>query len=195
MAKYDAYQYANEKTYNNQLPVDGEVIAPFVVTWDQVQHDHMDRNNLKTWTLRGGRKVLVAFMVCKLEEFDSMMRLYNYMADSDNDYHPEDAYSIDKMEEDANDPDKKGKLPDAATVPSAAEVIMASHQVEDLIAEVAAADPKSGAILSLIAEQVRETNKLNRGEIVQKLGLGKSQGYEDIKTAQRKAREVREKTW
>lgn len=50
MTNYDVNQYAAEKTYNNQLPKQGEVIAPFVVTWEQVQYEHMDTRNLKTWT-------------------------------------------------------------------------------------------------------------------------------------------------
>ena len=48
MTNYDVNQYAAEKTYNNQLPKQGEVIAPFVVTWEQVQYEHMDTSNLNT---------------------------------------------------------------------------------------------------------------------------------------------------
>ena len=41
----------------------------------------MDTRNLKTWTLRGGRKVLVAFTAVEAEKFNDMMRFFNFMAD------------------------------------------------------------------------------------------------------------------
>lgn len=180
---YDENQYLNEKTYNNQLPEEGEVIAPFVVTWEQVTHDHMDQNNLKTWTLRGGRKVLVAFMVCKREEFAGMMKIYNFMADGHVDEEEEDHLSLDKMAEDAVDPDKKSQEP--AIVPSAEETFLASVEIDELITEVKEMDAKSGAILELLRADTK------KGDILKQLGLGKSQGYEDIKTAQKLARTVR----
>lgn len=195
MAQYNVFQYLNEKTFNNQLAGEGETIAPFVVTWEQVKADYMDRDNIRTWTLRGGRKVLVAFMVVKVEEFAGKMKLFNYMADGDHDHHMEDADSLDKMVEDACDPDKKGMLPRTATVQSAEAIVMAGSQIEDLIAAVTEMDSKSGAILNLIAAEVRENGKLNRGHILKQLGLGKSQGYEAILTAQRLAREYRDKNW
>jgi len=55
------------------------------------------------------------------------------------------------------------------------------------INEVAEKDAERGAILTLLA------SGMEKSEIFQELPYAKSQGYEKIKTAQRMAREVRDR--
>ena len=141
MTNYDVNQYAAEKTYNNQLPKQGEVIAPFVVTWEQVQYEHMDTRNLKTWTLRGGRKVLVAFTTVEAEKFNDMMRIFNFMADGHVRVDDKmNNLSLDEMQE---NPTAKYKEP--AGISSAEEDYFAFIEMTGLINEVAEKDAESGA--------------------------------------------------
>lgn len=174
MTNYDVNQYAAEKTYNNQLQKQGEVIAPFVVTWEQVQYEHMDTSNLKTWTLRGGRKVLAAFTAVEAKKFNDMMRIFNFMADGHVRVDDKmNNLSLDEMQE---NPTSKYKEP--AGISSAEE---------DYFAFIEIKDAESGAILTLLA------SGMEKSEILQELPYAKSQGYEKIKTAQRMAREVRDR--
>ena len=179
MTIYDVNQYAAEKTYNNQLPKQGEVIAPFVVTWEQVQYEHMDTRNLKTWTLQGGRKVLVAFTAVEAEKFND----FNFMADGH--VHVGDKMnnlSLDEMQENFT-----AKYKEPAGIPSAEEDYFAFIEITELSNEVAEKDAESGAILTLLA------SGMEKSEILQELPHAKSQGYEKIKNAQRIAREVRDR--
>lgn len=183
MTKYDVNQYAAEKTYNNQLPKQGEVIAPFVVTWEQVQYDHMDTRNLKTWTLRGGCKVLVAFTTVEAEKFNDMMRIFNFMADGHVRVDDKmNNLSLDEMQENPT-----AKYKELAGTSSAEEDYFAFIEMTELINEVAEKDAESGAILTLLA------SGMEKSEILQELPYAKSQGCEKIKTAQRIAREVRDR--
>lgn len=139
MTNNDVDQYAAEKTYNNQLPKQGEVIAPFVVTWEQVQFEHMDTRNLKTWTLRGGRKVLVAFTAVEAEKFNDMMRIFNFMADGH--VRVDDKMNILSLDEMQENPAAKYKEP--AGISSAEEVYFAFIEMTELINEVAEKDPRA----------------------------------------------------
>ena len=56
--------------------------------------------------------------------------------------------------------------------------------IDDLIKEVATVNPKYGRILQLLYEGN------TKGEILKLLGLGKSQGYTDINSAQKMAKEL-----
>lgn len=183
MPNDELHQYAAEKTYNNQLPKQGEVIAPFVVTWEQVQYEQMDTRNLKTWTLRGGRKVLVAFTTVEAEKFNDMMRIFNFMADGHVRVDDKmNNLSLDKMQENPT-----AKYKESAGISSAEEDYFAFIEMTELINEGAEKDAESGAILTLLA------SGMEKSEILQKLPYAKSQGYEKIKAAQRIAREVRDR--
>ena len=183
MSNDELHQYAAEKTYNNQLPKQGEVIAPFVVTWEQVQYEQMDTRNLKTCTLQGGRKVLVAFTAVEAEKFNDMMRIFNFMADGH--VRVDDKMNNLSLDEIQENPTAKYKEP--AGISSAEEDYFAFIEMTELINEVAEKDAKSGAILTLLA------SGMEKSEILQELPYAKSQGYEKIKTAQRMAREVRDR--
>lgn len=90
--------------------------------------------------------------------------------------------SLDEMQE---NPTAKYKEP--AGISSAEENYFAFIEITELINEVAEKDAESGAILTLLA------SGMEKSEILQELPYAKSQGYEKIKTAQRMARDVRDR--
>lgn len=143
----------------------------------------MDTRNLKTWTLQGGRKVLVAFTAIEAEKFNDMMRIFNFMADGHIRVDDKmNNLSLDEMQENST-----AKYKEPAGISSAEEDYFAFIEITELINEVAGKDAESGAVLTLLS------SGMEKSEILQELPYAKSQGYEKIKTAQRIAREVRDR--
>ncbi|XAM37170.1 hypothetical protein TPHSE_14510 [Terrisporobacter petrolearius] len=185
MKKTDKHykDFSNRRPYNDIPCKPLEVLVPFVVDWEMVKHFNMNKNNLETWKLNG-KKVLVAFTPVAEEGKDQAMKIFNRQVHEFLNQYDEisDDLSLDKMFEDINDEDGKGKDPTGTT--SLEDTALLGMVIKDLITEVCQQNSKYGCILELIAQDC------DKGEILSELNLGKSQGYEDIKRAQAVAKDL-----
>ncbi len=176
------HNYDNRRSYNNAPLKEGECLVPILVTWDTVKHFNMCTDNLETWHF-SGRKVLVAFAPVKLSSKGSSMKFFwkdvhEYLAS----FKTEGTLSYDQFLEDAESEDGKGYDPAATT--SLEDTALLRMIIDDLIRQVEEINPKYGRILELIKSDY------SKGEILSELNLGKSQGYSDIKAAQKLAKDL-----
>lgn len=88
--------------------------------------------------------------------------------------------SYDKFTDDAeSDEDSSGFEP--AQTESLEDTVLLGIIIKDLIKEVSEINPKYRKIITLLSKNRK------KGDILKELRLGKSQGYEDIKAAQKLA--------
>jgi len=91
--------------------------------------------------------------------------------------------SYNKFQDDAEgDEDQSGFEP--GETPSLEDTVLLGIIIKELIAEVKGINPKYGRILELLGQD------RSKGQILEELNLGKSQGYADIKAAQKMARDL-----
>ncbi len=185
MKKTDKYykDFSNRKPYNDISCKPGEVLVPFVVDWKMVKHFKMNKDNLETWNFHG-KKVLVAFTHVTEDGKDNAMKIFNRQVHEFLNQYAEQAddLSLDKMLDDMLGEDGKGKDPTRTT--ALEDTAFLGMVIKDLITEACQKNSKYGRILELIAQD------FDKSEIMAKLHLGKSQGYEDIKRAQKLAKEL-----
>lgn len=84
--------------------------------------------------------------------------------------------------DEATSEDSKGFEP--ASSENLEETVMLRMIIQDLLKKIHEINPKYGRILDLICEDY------TKGQILDELGLGKSQGYADIKAAQALAKKL-----
>lgn len=89
---------------------------------------------------------------------------------------------IDQFMDEATSEDSKGFEP--ASPENLEETVMLRMIIQDLLKKIHEINPKHGRILDLICEDY------TKGQILDELGLGKSQGYADIKAAQALAKKL-----
>lgn len=77
-----------------------------------------------------------------------------------------------------------GKGFEPASSENLEETVMLRMIIQDLLKKIHEINPKYGRILDLICEDY------TKGQILDELGLGKSQGYADIKAAQALAKKL-----
>ena len=94
----------------------------------------------------------------------------------------DDVLSLDQFLEEASSEDGKGFEP--ASPENLEETVLLRMIINDLINQVHIINPKYGRILDLICEDY------TKGQILEELHLGKSQGYADIKAAQDLAKKL-----
>ena len=90
--------------------------------------------------------------------------------------------SLDQFLEEASSEEGKGFEP--ASPENLEETVLLRMIINDLIKQVHIINPKYGRILDLICEDY------TKGQILEELHLGKSQGYADIKAAQELAKKL-----
>lgn len=90
-----------------------------------------------------------------------------------------DDLSYDKFVEDAESGDENSKGFDPGQTASLEDTALLGIIIDDLIKEVYEIDPKYGRILELLGKN------RSKGQILEELHLGKTQGYADIKAAQK----------
>ena len=90
--------------------------------------------------------------------------------------------SLDQFMDEAVSEDDKGFEP--ASPENLEETVMLRMIIQDLLKKIHEINPKYGRILDLICEDY------TKGQILDELGLGKSQGYADIKAAQTLAKNL-----
>ena len=181
-------KYSNKKPYNNLPVAEGLFLAPFLVRdWNEVKQMDYQHDNIETWHF-SGIGVLVAFTPVTKEQFPVTMKLFW------RDVHDHIAslraktneLSYDKLLDDMYSDDGTGY--DPAQTSSLEDTTLLAIMIDDLIQEVAQRNPRYGHILQLIKQQY------TRGEILDVIlpeyGLRKTQGYSEIKSAQRLAKEL-----
>ena len=94
----------------------------------------------------------------------------------------DDVLSLDQFMDEATSEDSKGFEP--ASPENLEETVMLRMIIQDLLKKIHEINPKHGRILDLICEDY------TKGQILDELGLGKSQGYADIKAAQALAKKL-----
>ena len=178
----DNHNYDNRRSYNNLPLHQGECLVPILVDWEMVKHFNMDRDNLETWHI-GSNKVLVAFAPVAIEAKPAAIKsFYRDVREHFASYHTDDVLSLDQFLEEAESEDGKGFEP--ASSEDLEETILLRMIIKDLLKQVHIINPKYGRILDLICEDY------TKGQILDELGLGKSQGYADIKAAQTLAKKL-----
>ena len=185
-------KYANKKTYNNILPAADEELAPILMTKEMFKDKSILRNNIETWNIHG-HKIPVAFAPIKVGTLDSWMKFFNsqirnYIAtggteDFLKENGHDDDLSYNKFQDDAEDDEYQNGF-EPGESPSLEETVLLSIVIKDLIADVKKANPKYGKILELLGQD------RTKGQILEELHLGKSQGYDDIRAAQKMARDL-----
>ncbi|MFX3850366.1 hypothetical protein [Streptococcus suis] len=146
----------------------------------------VNRDNLKTFNIYG-KRILVGFVPVEREEFTNALRVFNmdtneYLSRYSKGKH--DDLSLDEMFEKMDNDEKFGY--DPTGIPSHEEKLMLIETLEELIEVVYQRNEKCGKILKLIYHDVT----ISKQEIIEKLGLKKTQGYDAIKKAHALAKEV-----
>ena len=186
-SKYTPDRYQSEKSYNSVEPTDSQVLAPFVIR-DKAMlvNKDVNRDNLKTFNIYG-KRILVGFVPVERDEFTNAIRVFNmdtneYLSRHSKGKH--DDLSLDEMFE-KMDNDEKFSY-DPTGIPSHEEKLMLIETLEELINVVYQRNERYGKILKLIYQDVT----ISKQEIIEKLGLKKTQGYDAIKKAHALAKEL-----
>ena len=178
----DNHNYDNRRSYNNLPLHQGECLVPIRVDWEMVKHFNMCRENLETWHI-GPNKVLVAFApVATKNKSAAIKSFYRDVREYFASFQTDDTLSLDQFLEEAESEDGKGFEP--ASPENLEETVMLRMIIDDLLKQIHIINPKYGRILDLICEDY------TKGQILDELHLGKSQGYADIKAAQELAKKL-----
>ncbi len=178
----DNHNYDTRRSYNNLPLHQGECLVPIRVDWEMVKHFNMCRDNLETWHI-GPNKVLVAFApVATKNKAASIKSFYRDVREFFASFQTDDTLSLDQFLEEAESEDGKGFEP--ASPEDLEETVMLRMIIDDLLKQIHVINPKYGRILDLICADY------TKGQILDELHLGKSQGYADIKAAQELAKKL-----
>ena len=184
-SKYTPDRYKSEKSYNGVEPTDSQVLVPFVIR-DKAMlvNKDVNRDNLKTFNIYG-KRILVGFVPVERVEFANALRVFNMDTNEYLSRHSKGKHlSLDEMFEKMDNDEKFGS--DPTGIPSHEEKLMLIETLEELIDVVYQRNEKYGKILKLIYQDVT----ISKQEIIEKIGLKKTQGYDAIKKAQALAKEV-----
>lgn len=178
----DNHNYDNRRSFNDLSLHPGECLVPIRVDLEIVKLFNMCRDNLETWHI-GPNKVLVAFAPVAIESKEASIKaFYRDVREYFASFHTDDALSLDQFLEEASSEDGKGFEP--ASSENLEETVILRMVIQDLLKKIHELNPKYGRILDLICEDY------TKGQILEELHLGKSQGYADIKAAQELAKKL-----
>ena len=178
----DSHNYDNHRSFNNLPLHQGECLVPIRVDWEMIKHFSMCRDNLETWRI-GPNKVLVAFAPVAIEAKEASIKaFYRDVREYFASFHTDDTLSLDQFLKEASSEDGKGFEP--ASPENLEETVILRMVIQDLLKKIHELNPKYGRILDLICEDY------TKGQILEELHLGKSQGYADIKAAQELAKKL-----
>lgn len=185
--EYKKHDFSNEKTYNDIPCQEGEVLTPMVVKDNtMINTFQMNPENLKTWRF-GGYPVRVAFIAVVQDQFDTTMKIFNWDVKELLSRYTKskiETISLEKCFEDMVAEDRNGV--DPTRIESEVEFLMFSYTLEELIDKVYRKDKRKGMILKSIYEDIN----ISKQDIIKRLGLAKTRGYELIKEAQNLAHET-----
>lgn len=178
----DSHNYDNRRSFNNLPLHQGECLVPIRVDWEMIKHFSMCRDNLETWRI-GPNKVLVAFAPVAIEAKEASIKaFYRDVREYFASFHTDDTLSLDQFLKEASSEDGKGFEP--ASPENLEETVILRMVIQDLLKKIHELNPKYCRILDLICEDY------TKGQILEELHLGKSQGYADIKAAQELAKKL-----
>lgn len=178
----DNHNYDNRRSYNNLPLHEGECLVPIRVDWEMVKHFNMCQDNLETWRI-GPNKVLVAFAPVAIADKPAAIKQFNAdVREHFASFKTDDVLSLDQFMDEATSEDGKGFEP--ASPENLEETVILRMVIQDLLKKIHELNPKYGRILDLIYEDY------TKGQILEELHLGKSQGYADIKAAQELAKKL-----
>lgn len=178
----DNHNYDNRRSYNNLPLHKGECLVPIRVDWEMVKHFNMCQDNLETWHI-GPNKVLVAFAPVAIADKPAALKQFNAdVREHFASFKTDDVLSLDQFMDEATSEDGKGFEP--ASPENLEETVILRMVIQDLLKKIHELNPKYGRILDLICEDY------TKGQILEELQLGKSQGYADIKAAQELAKKL-----
>ncbi|CYV42604.1 TPA: hypothetical protein U2C32_000714 [Streptococcus suis] len=186
-SRYTSDRYQSEKSYNGVEPTDTQVLAPFVIRdKTMLVNKDVNQDNLKTFNIYG-KRILVGFVPVERDEFANALRVFNmdtneYLSRHSKGKH--DDLSLDEILQNMDNDEKFGY--DPTGIPSHEEKLMLIETLEELIDIVYRRNVRYGKILKLIYQDVSITKQ----EIIDKLGMKKTQGYDAIKKAHALAKEV-----
>lgn len=179
--------YNNRKSYNNRPLKDGETMVPvFIADRGMIRNYNLDRKNLETWRI-GGVNVTVAFTSARIEQKELLMSVFwaevrEYVREQVQYF---EHYSYEALAEwESDDKNDNAHHWDADTGVDTQASVLLRIAIDQLIEEVRAIDPVYDIILDLIREGYE------RKEIAEMLDYEKSQSYNKIREAQRKAKEI-----
>ena len=173
----DNHNYDNRRSYNNLPLHEGECLVPIRVDWEMVKHFHMCQDNLET------NKVLVAFAPVAVADKPAALKQFNAdVREHFASFKTDDVLSLDQFMDEATSEDGKGFEP--VSPENLEETVILRMVIQDLLKKIHELNPKYGRILDLICEDY------TKGQILEELHLGKSQGYADIKAAQELAKKL-----
>ena len=188
MVDNEITKYSDKRSYNN-LPVpEGFYLAPFLVhNWGEVKAMNYHRESLETWHF-SGIAVLVAFTPVTAEQFPGTMKLFwsdvrTYIAALKKD---PNILSYNKMLEDMMSEDVNGY--DPAQTESLENTTLLGLSIDDLIRQVREMNPRYGRILDLLKQEYTKGEILD--VILKEYGIKKTQGYSEIKAAQKLAKDL-----
>ena len=206
---------AGRKAYDNRTVREDEVLVPMVVTDDLINLYEMDRHNIRTWQM-GGRTFMVAFYpVPAAEEKIAMSQYYtqvNELLGERRDARclipqPDGTFKVcpkkngdnrcsctncpDKTEYEREDKalaslDKLYESYDyeVGEVSSFEETLILADSLNTLLQHLEEKEPRYAKIIKLIIADYTP------GEIIDIIKLNKSRGYQEIKNAQKLAKEL-----
>lgn len=178
----DNHNYDNRRSYNNLPLHEGECLVPIRVDWEMIKHFNMCQDNLETWRI-GPNKVLVAFAPVAIADKPAALKQFNAdVREHFASFKTDDVLSLDQFMDEASSEDGKGFEP--ASPENLEETVILRMVIQDLLKKIHELNPKYGRILDLIYEDY------TKGQILEELHLGKSQGYADIKAAQELAKKL-----
>lgn len=178
----DNHNYDNRRSYNNLPLHKGECLVPIRVDWEMVKHFNMCQDNLETWHI-GPNKVLVAFAPVAIADKPAALKQFNAdVREHFASFKTDDVLSLDQFMDEATSEYGKGFEP--ASPENLEEAVILRMVIQDLLKKIHELNPKYGRILDLICENY------TKGQILEELHLGKSQGYADIKAAQELAKKL-----
>lgn len=178
----DNHNYDNRRSYNNLPLHEGECLVPIRVDWEMVKHFNMCQDNLETWRI-GPNKVLVAFAPVAIADKPAAIKQFNAdVREHFASFKTDDVLSLDQFMDEATSEDGKGFEP--ASPENLEETVILRMVIQDLLKKIHELNPKYGRILDLICEDYA------KGQILEELHLGKSQGYADIKATQELAKKL-----
>ena len=178
----DNHNYDNRRSYNDLPLHEGECLVPIRVDWEMVKHFNMCQDNLETWRI-GPNKVLVAFAPVAIADKPAAIKQFNAdVREHFASFKADDVLSLDQFMDEATSEDGKGFEP--ASPENLEETVILRMVIQDLLKKIHELNPKYGRILDLICVDY------TKGQILEELHLGKSQGYADIKAAQELAKKL-----
>ena len=211
----DTTPATDRKPYDNRIVKPGEVLVPMMVDNDLINLYEMDKNNVRTWT-KAGRKFMVAFYpvptadekiamsqlnsqlneflgekrdarclipqpdgtkkVCPKKNGDNRCKCVDCPYNGKYEREDESHVSLETLYEEYD--------MEVADNSDVEEIVILADSLASLLEQLEAKEPRYAKILTLVAAGYTSA------EIIEKIELAKSRGYQEINNAMKLAKEL-----